>query len=140
MGEIERFRPEYDLAPEFTSDPVPRPTVWKSHEVDQTGRVIEVHHHYRAPDPAPVRKETVADRFAPHFVLMMYGVVIFGLIGGICMILIPPFMAAVVALTASLITIVIAAVGFLFAVIVFAFLARFLIKDWRADREDDHCE
>lgn len=137
MGEIER-RPDRLIQPGQSY--VPRPTVWKSTELDQSGRVIEVHHHYHAPDPAEPRKETVADRFAPHFVLMMYGVVIFGLIGGICMILIPPFMAAVVALAGSLLTITISAVAFLIAVIVFAFLARFLIKDWRADRENDHCE
>lgn len=134
MGEIEK---RVDTPPVFRPEPVPRPTVWKSTEIDQTGRVIEVHHHYHAPDPAPERKPNAADRFTPYFVIMAYLVVIVGCLGVVGMMIVPPFMAAMIALTASLVSITAAAVGVLVVLAVIAWIIRGALND---HREHDHSD
>jgi hypothetical protein len=133
MGEIQK---RADTPPVFRPEPVPRPTVWTNRTVDQsTGRVIEVHHHYHAPDPAPQRRPTVADKFTPYFVIMAYLVVITGCLGIVGAMVIPPFMAAMIALSASLITLAASAVGILIVLAVIAWIVRGMIND---QRDHDH--
>lgn len=125
MGEIQK------------RDPIVPDTIWKSREVDpDSGRVIEVHHHYHAPEPAPERKLNAADRFTPYFVIMAYLVVIVGALGIVGMMIVPPFMAMIVALTASLVSIMAAAVGVLIALAVIAWIIKGMINDQR--EHSDH--
>lgn len=120
MGELQR-RP---------SRPVEAKTIWTSREVDdRTGRVTEIHHHYHAPDPAPERKPNAADRFTPYFVIMAYLVVIVGALGVVGMMIVPPFMAAVLALTASFVAIVISAAVALVVIAAIVFIVRMMLKE-----------
>ncbi len=112
--------------------------VWQSRELDpETGRVIEIHHHYHAPEPAPERKETVADRFAPHFVIMMYAIVILGGLGIIGYLLLPPFAAFMVTLTASLVSIMATAVSVLVVIAAIIWIVRGMINDSRENAGDE---
>jgi hypothetical protein len=114
-------------------------SIWTSKETDQSGRVIEVHHHYHAPDPAPERKLNAADKFTPYFVIMAYLVVIVGCLGLVGMMIVPPFMAAVLALSAGLVAITAAAVGLLVVLAVLAWIIRGALNDHR-QHQDDECE
>lgn len=135
MGEIQK---RADVPPVFRPEPVPRPTVWVDRTVDQTtGAKIEVHHHYHAPDPAPERKPDVAARFTPYFVIMAYLVVITGALGIVGMMIVPPFMAMILALTASFVSIIISAVSVLIVIAVIAWIVRGMIHDQREHDRDD---
>jgi len=125
MGEIQK------------RDPITPAAIWQTREVDQSGRVIEVHHHYHAPEPAPERKLNAADRFTPYFVIMAYLVVITGALGIVGMMIVPPFMAMIVALTASIVSVLAAAVGVLIVIAVIAWIIKGMIND---SREHDRNE
>lgn len=133
MGELEK-RPEGLVRPGqvYRPEPIVPRDIWVDREVEPvTGRVIEVHHHYHAPDPAPERRETVADRFTPHFVIMMYAIVILGGLGIIGYLLLPPFAAFMVTLTASLVSIMATAVSVLIVLAVITWIVRGMISDSR---------
>lgn len=121
----------------YRPEPIVPKTIWTDREVDQSGRVIEVHHHYHAPDPASERKLNAADKFTPYFVIMAYLVVIVGCLGIVGMMVIPPFMAAVIALTASLVSILITVSGFMIVLAVLAWIIRGMIKDSREQDQDE---
>lgn len=135
MGELEK-RP--DRQEDLARREIYPAAVWQSRELDPaSGRVIEVHHHYHAPEPTPERKLNAADKFTPYFVIMAYLVVIVGCLGIVGMMIVPPFMAAVLALTASLVSITMAAAGFLIVLAVIAWIVRGMINDSRENAGDE---
>lgn len=113
--------------------------IWMDREVAADGRVTEIHHHYHAPDPAPVTKPDVAARFTPYFVIMAYLVVIVGSLGIVGMIVVPPFMASMLALTASLVSITVSAVSALIVIAVLAWIIRGMMNDARKTQDHEEC-
>jgi hypothetical protein len=138
MGDLEK-RPERLIRPGqvYRPEPIVPRDIWVDREVAADGRVIEVHHHYHAPEPAPERKLNAADKFTPYFVIMAYLVVIVGCLGIVGMMIVPPFMAAVMALTASLVSIMAAAVSVLIVLAVIAWIIRGMISDQRKQDQDE---
>jgi hypothetical protein len=102
--------------------------------------VVEVH-HYHPPEPVaaspPAREDEGWDllrRLTPYFVIALLAIVFLGSLAGVLLILIPPFMALVATLMASLVTIAACAVALVVALVLFSAVIGRMLHTGRRDR------